>query len=138
MITKRSFAPASGNSLRPEASRDEITKLCREAARFGFASVCINPWYVGLAAELLHGTSVKVCTVVGFPLGATLPQVKVYETEEAIKVGAQEIDMVQNVGGYAQFNVGSPAAAGIPVPGDLQINTSRDIEVTLKLAHKKK
>jgi deoxyribose-phosphate aldolase len=84
--------------LKPEASRDEITKLCREAARFGFASVCINPWYVGLAAELLHGTQVKVCTVVGFPLGATLPQVKVYETEEAIKVGAQEIDMVQNVG----------------------------------------
>ncbi|MGB6545893.1 MAG: deoxyribose-phosphate aldolase [Candidatus Acidiferrales bacterium] len=84
--------------LKPDASRDEITKLCREAARFGFASVCINPWYVGLAAELLHGTPVKVCTVVGFPLGATLPQVKVYETEEAIKVGAQEIDMVQNVG----------------------------------------
>ena len=84
--------------LKPEASRDEITKLCREAARFGFASVCINPWYVALAAELLRGTEVKVCTVVGFPLGATLPQVKVYETEEAIKVGAQEIDMVQNVG----------------------------------------
>jgi deoxyribose-phosphate aldolase len=84
--------------LKPEGSRDDITKLCREAARFGFASVCINPCYVGLAAELLHGTPVKVCTVVGFPLGATLPQVKVYETEEAIKLGAQEIDMVQNVG----------------------------------------
>src|ERR1700704_892784 len=84
--------------LKPEASRDEIRKLCQEAARFGFASVCINPWNVPLAAEMLRGTSVKVCTVVGFPLGATLPQVKIHEAEEAIKVGAQEIDMVMNIG----------------------------------------
>ena len=84
--------------LKPEASRDDIRKLCQEAARFGFASVVINPWYVALAAELVHGTPVKVCTVVGFPLGATLPQVKIYETEEAIKLGAQEIDMVLNFG----------------------------------------
>jgi deoxyribose-phosphate aldolase len=84
--------------LKPEASRDEIRKLCQEAARFGFASVCINPWNVPLAAELLRGTHVKVCTVIGFPLGATLPRVKIYEAEEAIKLGAQEIDMVINVG----------------------------------------
>ena len=84
--------------LKPEASREEIRKLCGEAARFGFASVCVNPWNVPLAAELLHGTNVKVCTVVGFPLGATLPQVKIQEAEEAIKVGAQEIDMVINIG----------------------------------------
>jgi deoxyribose-phosphate aldolase len=84
--------------LKPEASRDEIRKLCQEAAKFGFASVCINPWYVPLAAELLRGTHVKVCTVIGFPLGATLPQVKIYEAEEAIKLGAQEIDMVINIG----------------------------------------
>ncbi len=84
--------------LKPEASRDEIRKLCQEAARFGFASVCINPWNVPLAAEMLRGTSVKVCTVVGFPLGATLPQVKIHEAEEAIKLGAQEIDMVINIG----------------------------------------
>ena len=84
--------------LKPEASRDEIRKLCQEAAKFGFASVCINPWYVPLAAELLRGTKVKVCTVIGFPLGATLPQVKIYEAEEAIKLGAQEIDMVINIG----------------------------------------
>src|SRR4030081_1168114 len=84
--------------LKPEASRDEIRKLCEEAARFGFASVCINPWNVPLAAEMLRGTAVKVCTVVGFPLGATLPQVKIHEAEEAIKVGAQEIDMVINIG----------------------------------------
>jgi len=84
--------------LKPEASRDEIRKLCQEASRFGFASVCINPWNVPLAAELLRGTSVKVCTVVGFPLGATLSQVKIHEAEEAIKLGAQEIDMVINIG----------------------------------------
>jgi deoxyribose-phosphate aldolase len=84
--------------LKADASRDEIRKLCQEAARFGFASVCINPWYVPLAAELLRDTNVKVCTVVGFPLGATLSQVKIYEAEESIKLGAQEIDMVINVG----------------------------------------
>ena len=84
--------------LKPEASREDIRKLCQEAAQFGFASVCINPWNVPLAAEMLRGTKVKVCTVVGFPLGATLPQVKIYETEEAIKMGAQEIDMVINIG----------------------------------------
>jgi len=84
--------------LKPEASRDDIRKLCQEAVRFGFASVCINPWNVPLAAELVRGTKVKVCTVIGFPLGATTTQVKIYEAEEAIKLGAQEVDMVINVG----------------------------------------
>ncbi len=84
--------------LKPEATRGDITKLCEEARRFCFASVCINPWNVALAAELLRGTSVKVCTVVGFPLGATLPQIKAREAEEVIKLGAQEVDMVINVG----------------------------------------
>jgi len=84
--------------LKPEASRDDIRKVCLEALKYGFASVCINPWYVSLAAELLRGSEVRVCTVVGFPLGATLPQVKVFETEESLKLGAQEIDMVINIG----------------------------------------
>lgn len=84
--------------LKPEATRADIRKLCEEAARFGFASVCIHPWNVPLAAELLRGTKVKVCTVIGFPLGATLPRVKIYEAEETIKLGAQEVDMVINVG----------------------------------------
>jgi deoxyribose-phosphate aldolase len=84
--------------LKPEATRDDIRKLCLEALRFGFASVCINPWNVSQAAELLRGSEVRVCTVVGFPLGATLPQVKMFEAEESIKLGAQEIDMVINVG----------------------------------------
>jgi deoxyribose-phosphate aldolase len=84
--------------LKPEASRDDIQKLCLEALKYGFASVCVNPWNVSQAAEILRGSEVRVCTVVGFPLGATLPQVKVFEAEESIKLGAQEIDMVINVG----------------------------------------
>ena len=84
--------------LKPDATHAEIDQLCHEAVEFGFATVCVNPWYVPLAARLLRGSAVKVCTVVGFPLGATLPKVKAYEAEEAIKLGAQEIDVVQNVG----------------------------------------
>ena len=84
--------------LKPDATHLEIDRLCHEAVEFGFASVCVNPWYVPLAERLLRGSAVKVCAVVGFPLGATLPKVKAYEAEEAIKLGAQEIDVVQNVG----------------------------------------
>jgi deoxyribose-phosphate aldolase len=84
--------------LKPEASRDDIRKLCQEAVRYCFASVCINPWNVSLASELVRGSGVKVCTVVGFPLGATLSEVKIFETEEVLKLGAEEIDMVINVG----------------------------------------
>lgn len=84
--------------LKPDATREQIRKLCEEAAQFCFASVCVNPWYVSLAAELLRGTRVKVCTVVGFPFGSTLPRVKIYETEEVTKQGAQEVDMVINIG----------------------------------------
>jgi len=84
--------------LKPDATREDIRKICLEALKYGFASVCVNPWNVSQAAELLRGSEVRVCTVVGFPLGATLPQVKMFEAEEAIKLGAQEIDMVINVG----------------------------------------
>jgi deoxyribose-phosphate aldolase len=84
--------------LKPEASRDDVQKLCDEALEYGFASVCVNPWNVSQAAELLRDSEVRVCSVVGFPLGATLPIVKVLEASEAIKAGAQEIDMVINVG----------------------------------------
>ncbi len=84
--------------LAPGATRSDVETLCREAMEFGFAAVCANPWYVPLAVQQTRGSSVKICTVVGFPLGATLSRVKIYEAEEAIKLGAQEIDMVQNVG----------------------------------------
>jgi len=84
--------------LGPNATREQIQKLCQEAVRFGFASVVINPWYVPLAAEMVRGSSVKVSSVVGFPFGATVPQVKIFETEEVVKLGAQEVDMVINIG----------------------------------------
>lgn len=84
--------------LRADATRDEIVKLCHEARQYGFASVCVNPFWVPLAAAELSGTKVKVCTVVGFPLGATSTEAKVAETEAALRAGAQEIDMVQNIG----------------------------------------
>lgn len=84
--------------LKPEASLADIKKLCREAAEFGFASVCVNPAYVKDAAEFLKGTNVPVCTVIGFPLGATLSDVKAYEARRAIFNGAREVDMVINIG----------------------------------------
>lgn len=84
--------------LKPDATREQIRQLCEEAVHFGFASVCVNPWNVAQSAEIVRGTPVKVCTVVGFPLGATLPQVKIYETDAVVKLGAQEVDMVINIG----------------------------------------
>jgi deoxyribose-phosphate aldolase len=84
--------------LKPEADRAQIEQLCREAAQYCFASVCVNPVWVPLAAELLRGTGVKVCTVIGFPSGAHAPDVKAYETRRAVEQGAQEVDMVINIG----------------------------------------
>lgn len=84
--------------LKPEASEGDIRKLCEEAAEFGFASVCVNPAWVKKACEFLRGTDVPVCTVIGFPLGATLPDVKAYEARRSIFNGAKEVDMVINVG----------------------------------------
>ena len=84
--------------LKPDATRAEIEHLCREAAQFKFATVCVNPAWVATAARLLAGSGVGVCSVVGFPLGATTADVKAYETRRAIYDGAREIDMVINVG----------------------------------------
>lgn len=84
--------------LRPDASADEVRKVCAEARQYGFASVCVNPARVALAAAELRGTTVKTCSVVGFPLGATFTATKVQEAELAIRAGAREIDMVINVG----------------------------------------
>ena len=84
--------------LKPDASRAEIEKLCREAAEFHFATVCVNPAWVAFAAGRLRGSGVGVCSVVGFPLGATTADVKNYETRRAIFDGATEIDMVINIG----------------------------------------
>ena len=84
--------------LKPEATPGEVQKLCEEAKKFTFASVCINAGYVPLCARLLRGSPVRVCTVIGFPLGATSTATKAFETEQAIRDGAQEVDMVINVG----------------------------------------
>lgn len=84
--------------LKPEATEDDIRRLCMEAAEYRFASVCVNPTWVRVAACHLRGTDVPVCTVIGFPLGATLADVKAYETRRAISHGAREVDMVINIG----------------------------------------
>lgn len=84
--------------LKPDASADQIAQLCREAREYHFASVCVNSAYVPLCADLLKGSDVAVCTVVGFPLGASLPEVKAYEAQLAIQNGATEVDMVMNIG----------------------------------------
>ena len=99
--------------LKPDASRVEVEKLCREAAEYHFASVCVNPTWVAACARLLQGSPVKVCSVVGFPLGATTPDVKHYETRRALFDGAREIDMVINIGALKS--------------GDLRV-VERDIE----------
>jgi deoxyribose-phosphate aldolase len=84
--------------LKPEATRDEVVKLCAEAKQHRFASVCVNTTWVGLCKSLLAGTDVMVCAVVGFPLGAMAPTAKAYEAREAVRAGAKEIDMVINIG----------------------------------------
>nr|P47722.1 RecName: Full=Deoxyribose-phosphate aldolase; Short=DERA; AltName: Full=2-deoxy-D-ribose 5-phosphate aldolase; AltName: Full=Phosphodeoxyriboaldolase; Short=Deoxyriboaldolase [Mycoplasmoides pirum]AAA25431.1 deoxyriboaldolase [Mycoplasmoides pirum] len=88
--------------LRADASVEEIKQLCDEAVKFNFFSVCVNPSYVPYVKEQLHNSSVKICTVVGFPLGQTSTKQKVYETKIAIKEGADEIDMVLNISEFKE------------------------------------
>lgn len=90
--------------LKPDATPDEIKTLCTEARTYSFASVCVNPCYVKMCRDLLRGSVVKVCTVIGFPLGSTTTEVKRAEAEQAIQNGAEEIDMVINIGMLKQGN----------------------------------
>lgn len=91
--------------LKADATKEEITKLAFEAKEYSFASVCVNPTWVKTAAELLAGSpEVKVCTVIGFPLGATTPETKAFETKNAIENGATEVDMVINIGALKDHN----------------------------------
>ncbi len=106
--------------LKPDATADQIAQLCYEARKFHFASVCVNPTHVKLCAELLQGTKVKVCTVIGFPLGASAPEVKTFEAQTALKDGATEIDMVINIGAVKA--------------GDLTL-VARDIYEVVKVVH---
>jgi deoxyribose-phosphate aldolase len=104
--------------LKPDATRAQIEQLCREAAEFRFATVCVNPTWVSACAAALRGTAVPVCSVVGFPLGATTPDVKQYETRRALFDGAREIDMVINLGALKS--------------GDLRL-VERDIEAVVSV-----
>lgn len=106
--------------LKPDATRDEILKVCEEGVRYGFASVCINPIWVREAACALRGSGVKVCTVIGFPLGANSPDTKSYEARRAIFDGASELDMVINLGALKS--------------GDHDL-VSRDIKGVVEVAH---
>ncbi len=85
-------------ALKPEATEAQIVQLCEEAKRYHFIAVCVNPVWVARCVSLLNGTDTRVATVVGFPLGATLPEVKAYETQRMVEAGAREIDMVINIG----------------------------------------
>lgn len=104
--------------LKPDAGFEDIIKLCGEAQQYKFAAVCVNPCYIDLCAHLLKGTGVKVATVIGFPLGATLTEVKVFEAKEAILRRADELDMVINIGAakagrwdYIQDEIGQVVTA---------------------------
>jgi len=92
--------------LKPDATEAQIAQLCYEARKYNFAAVCINPTHVKLCAQLLKGSAVRVCTVVGFPLGATPPEVKAYEAQQALDDGATEIDMVINIGALKSKDYG--------------------------------
>lgn len=98
METKNIASMIDHTLLKPEGTRAQIEKLCKEALQYSFASVCVNPTNVIQASEILKGSSVKVCTVIGFPLGANTSEVKAFETENAIANGAEEVDMVINIG----------------------------------------
>jgi len=84
--------------LKPNATEEQVRQLCLEAREFSFATVCINPTWIPLAADILRGSPVKVCTVIGFPLGATFPEVKAFEAQRCANLGATELDMVINIG----------------------------------------
>ncbi|MCP1125219.1 deoxyribose-phosphate aldolase [Bacillus sp. 3103sda1] len=90
--------------LKPDAKKEAIVTLCEEAKQHDFASVCVNPTWIETAAEILKGTDVKVCTVIGFPLGANTSETKAFETKDAIAKGATEVDMVINIGALKDKN----------------------------------
>ncbi|MBI2375000.1 MAG: deoxyribose-phosphate aldolase [Deltaproteobacteria bacterium] len=118
--------------LKPEATRDEVKKLCEEARKYGFATVCLNSAHIRYAASLLEGSTVKPIAVVGFPLGAGQTAAKAFETREAIRAGAKEIDMVVNVGalkskdyGYVLADIAAVVAAAGNKPVKVILETSK-------------
>ncbi|MCY7915240.1 deoxyribose-phosphate aldolase [Bacillus haynesii] len=106
-MTKQIARMIDHTVLKPDTVKSEIEVLCKEARVYGFASVCVNPCWVKLCAELLKDSEVKVCTVIGFPLGATSPETKAFETKQAIADGAGEVDMVINIGALKDRDTGT-------------------------------
>jgi deoxyribose-phosphate aldolase len=104
MATTNIAALIDHTLLKPEATKQQIEALCQEAKEYQFASVCVNPTWVSTAAALLQGSGVMVCTVIGFPLGATTSETKAFETKNAIENGANEVDMVINIGALKDHN----------------------------------
>ncbi|TWL02332.1 Deoxyribose-phosphate aldolase [Bacillus licheniformis] len=107
MMTKQIARMIDHTALKPDTVKSEIEALCKEARVYGFASVCVNPCWVKLCAELLKESEVKVCTVIGFPLGAASPETKAFETRQAIADGAGEVDMVINIGALKDRDTGT-------------------------------
>jgi len=104
-LTKKELAQIIDSTMvKATATRKDIEKLCAEAVKYGFGCVCVNPVYVSLAAKLLKDTAVKVCSTVGFPLGASTPTVKGFEAKKAIEDGASELDMVMNISAFKSGN----------------------------------
>lgn len=129
--TSKDLAPYIDHTLlKPDATREDLIKLCDEARRYGFATVCVNSSNVGLCARLLHGSSVKPIAVVGFPLGAATTSAKVFETREAIRAGAAEIDMVIHIGqlkaknyAYVECDIREVVQAAKPRPVKVILET---------------
>lgn len=117
--------------LKPEATKQDIIALCAEAVKYGFAAVCINPSFVPLARARLRGSGVKICTVVGFPLGATTTAVKEFETAEAVTNGADEIDMVINIGALKS---GDEAYVAAEIAAVVKAARGRTVKVILETA----
>ena len=110
-------------NIKPDATKEQIIKLCKDAVKYGFGCIAVNPTYVPLAVKLVKGSEVKVCSTVGFPYGATLQEVKAYEARKVVELGAKEIDMVMNISAFKS--------------GDYEL-VKRDIEAVVSAAKKPK
>lgn len=121
-ITREQLARMIDHTLlRPEATKSDIERLCKEAIEYNFYSVVVNPSYVSLATSLLKNTEIRVVSVIGFPLGSTLPEVKAFEAEHVLRLGANEVDMVINIGALKNH--------------EYEI-VKKDIEGVVNIAHK--
>ncbi len=115
--------------LKPASTREQILALCDESAKYGFASVCVNPVHVAAAAERLRGTGVKVCTVIGFPLGANASETKAFEASQAVRDGADELDMVINIGA---LKAGDDAAVRSDIAAVVKAGEGRLVKVIIE------